>query len=260
MVRLRPCHLSWRPHSWKTIWKARFENKMKQNRASYRLRRSEQNEAKHCDTKPNAKLGGRNTKKQNETKQKNDVWMNEFYFIFAFSNDDGGGSSTGGTVSFLYLCSIFARLTSSRDNFPVSLWNARAQKISGDSWSICESRSHRTSILGESWWFWWKWTISRFRFGGWARHCTCARRFLPIIGRRADKDATEIALHLDFLKIAWISRFQFDPVHLGPPMRPALTDRPIGPRIGKNLPQFDSVRWIARAGSVRHAQFRIFTL
>ena len=69
-----------------------------------------------------------------------------------------------------------------------------------------------------------------------------------------------IALHLDFLKKAWISRFQFDPVHLGPPMSPALTDRPIGPRIGKNLPKSDSVRWIARAGSVRHAQFRIFTL
>ena len=87
-----------------------------------------------------------------------------------------------------------------------------------------------------------------------------ARGFLPIIGRRADKDVTEIALHLDFLKKAWISRFQFDPVHLGPPMRPALTDRPIGPRIARNLPKSDSIRWIARAGSVRHAQFRIFTL
>ena len=62
-----------------------------------------------------------------------------------------------------------------------------------------------------------------------------------------------------FLKKAWISRFQFDPVHLGPPMRPALTDRPMRPRIGKNLTQFDSVRWIARAGSVRHVQFCIFT-
>ena len=87
-----------------------------------------------------------------------------------------------------------------------------------------------------------------------------ARGFLPIIGPRADKDVTEIALRLDFLKKAWISRFQFDPVHLDPPMRSALTDRPMRPRIAKNLPQSASVRWIARAGSVRHFQFCIFTL
>ena len=96
--------------------------------------------------------------------------------------------------------------------------------------------------------------------GGWAQNCMCARRFLAITGRCADEDFTEVARHLDFLKKAWISRFQFDPVHLGPPMRAALTDRPMRPRIAKNLPKFDSVRWIARAGSVRHAHFCIFTL
>ena len=97
-------------------------------------------------------------------------------------------------------------------------------------------------------------------FGGWAQNCMCARRFLAITGRRADEDVTEVARHLDFLKKAWISRFQFDPVHRGHQMRAALTDRPIGPRIARNLPKSDSIRWIARAGSVRHAQFRIFTL
>ena len=55
-----------------------------------------------------------------------------------------------GSVYFLYMCSILARLTQSRDDFPVLLWKARAQKIFADSWSICQSRSHRTSILGES--------------------------------------------------------------------------------------------------------------
>ena len=52
-----------------------------------------------------------------------------------------------------------------------------------------------------------------------------ARGFLPIIGRRAGKDGTEIARHLDFVKIAMISRFRFDPVHLGAPMGPALTNQ-----------------------------------
>ena len=96
-------------------------------------------------------------------------------------------------------------------------------------------------------------------FGGWAQNCMRAQRFLAITGRRADEDVTEVARHLDFLKKTWISRFQFDPVHLGTPMRPALTDRPMRPRIAKNLLQSASVRWIARAGSVRHVQFGIFT-
>ena len=52
---------------------------------------------------------------------------------------------------------------------------------------------------------------------GWAQNCMRAQRFLAITGRRADEDVTEVARHLDFLKKAWISRFQFDPVHLGPP-------------------------------------------
>ena len=79
-----------------------------------------------------------------------------FYFIFAYSNDDGGGSTTGDIVFLLCLCSIFARLARLRDDFPVLLCNARVQKIFGDSWSICQSRSHWTSFLGASWWFWWK--------------------------------------------------------------------------------------------------------
>ena len=51
-----------------------------------------------------------------------------------------------------------------------------------------------------------------------ARHCMCARGFFSIIGRRADKDVTEIARHLEFVKNAMISRFRFDPVHLGAPI------------------------------------------
>ena len=58
-----------------------------------------------------------------------------------------------GSVYFLYMCSILARLTRSRDDFPVLHWKARAQKIFADSWSICESRSHWTSIFDDFWWF-----------------------------------------------------------------------------------------------------------
>ena len=55
-----------------------------------------------------------------------------------------------GSVYFLYMCSILARLTQSRDDFPVLLWKARAQKIFADSWSICQSRSPPVRISTRS--------------------------------------------------------------------------------------------------------------
>ena len=87
-----------------------------------------------------------------------------------------------------------------------------------------------------------------------------ARGFLPIIGRRAGKDGTEIARHLDFVKIAMISRFRFDPVHLGAPMGPALTDQRWHRKIGKNLHFSDALWRKVRAASVRHFYFAIFVL
>ena len=154
------------------------------------------------------------------------------------------------------LCSSSARLTSTRRRSFATDVHVRFSAIPGRSiraGPIWPRNLVHPDEFGE------KSTISRFRFGGWSRHCTCARGFLPIIGRRADTDVTEVALHLNFLEKAWISRFHFDPVHRDRPMRVALTDRPIGPRIGRNLLEIDSVRWIARAGSVRHVQFDIFT-
>ena len=109
-----------------------------------------------------------------------------------------------------FLCSSSARLTSTRRRSFATDVHVRFSAIPGRSiraGPIWPRNLVHPDEFGE------KSTIFRFRFGGWARHCTCARGFLPIIGRSADTDVTEIALHLDFLEKAWISRFHFDPVH-----------------------------------------------
>ena len=56
-----------------------------------------------------------------------------------------------------------ARLAMSRGNTLLLLCNASVYEYFGDSWSICQSRSHTEPTFGDFRWFWSKWTISRFR-------------------------------------------------------------------------------------------------
>ena len=59
--------------------------------------------------------------------------------------------------------------------------------------------------------------------------------FLTVPGRHGEKEIRKTGRHLDFLKVARISGFRSNSVHLGRLMGPALIDHRWHREIGKNL-------------------------
>ena len=77
------------------------------------------------------------------------LWLFAYFAWFVLVRPNHAGTTAKGFVANLYECAfeIFAVFR-----------------------AIYQSRTHMGSISGECRWFWWKSTISRFRFSGWVRH------------------------------------------------------------------------------------------